>query len=309
MTATLESTSLAPGFYKIPDAEYHRLSLCSKHSLDTILEYSPAHLDWQRKNPKPPTEAMRFGSAFHTYLLEPDEFTARHPIAVQCSAILMSGKNAGNHCSNDASYMHEGAGYCGTHKPTGSTALEGAISRDDFTAIESMAAAIQAQPSAALAMRKTDPSDAEEIAVIAEMDVNGYPLTCKGKIDIWRPKSLSAIADLKTTANASPDAFQRECSDYGYFRQAAFYFDLVKAIGKPVDTFIFIAIEKTAPFGCACYTVEPMDPSVEVARDQNRRLMEIYARCEQTGRWETYPESFNKIVMSPWAMKRALQGE
>lgn len=297
------------GLQKMPDEIYHKLPLCSKHSLDTIAEFSPAHLAWQRKNPRTPTDAMRFGSAFHTFMLEPDEFTSRHPIAVQCSAILKSGKNAGDHCRNDASYMHQGAGYCGTHKPQGSTALEGAISRDDFTAIEAMAAAIHAQPSAALVMQKTDDEDDEEVAVITERDVNGYKMLCRGKIDIWRPRSLNAMADIKTTTNASPDAFQKECTEHGYFRQAAFYFDLCAAVGRPVALFTFIAIEKSAPYGCACYTVEPNDPSVEVARDQNRRLMEIYARCEQSNHWPSYPETFNKIVMSPWAMKRAMQGE
>ena len=305
---TLAEQTIQLGLQKIPDAAYHKLALCSKHSLDTIEEFSPAHLDWQRRNPRTPTEAMRFGSAFHTYMLEPDEFTARHPIAVQCSAILKSGKNAGNHCSNDASYMHSGAGYCGQHKPAGSEVLAGAISRDDFEAIEAMARAIQAQPSAALVMKKQDDEDDEEVAIIVEREVDGRPLLCKGKVDIWRPRSLNAIADIKTTTNASPDEFQKECTEHGYFRQAAFYFDLCEAVGQPVRMFTFIAIEKAAPYGCACYLVEPKDASVEVARDQNRRLMEIYARCERANHWPSYPEAFNKIEMAPYAMRRALQG-
>jgi len=305
---TLAEQTIQLGLQKIPDAAYHKLALCSKHSLDTIEEFSPAHLDWQRRNPRTPTEAMRFGSAVHTYLLEHDEFTTRHPIAVQCSAILKSGKNAGNHCSNDASYMHGGAGYCGQHKPAGSEALAGAISRDDFEAIEAMAAAIYAQPSAALVMKHQDDEDDEEIAIITEREVEGHRILCKGKMDLWRPNSLNAIADIKTTTNASPTEFQREMTDYGYFPQAAFYFDLAAATGRPVSTFIFIAIEKSPPHGCACYTVETTDASVEIARDQNRKLMEIYARCERDGYWPGYPEAFNKIEMAPYAMRRALQG-
>lgn len=295
------------GLQKMPDEVYHKLPLCSKHSLDTIAEFSPAHLAWQRKNPKTPTEAMRFGSAMHTFLLEPDEFTGRHPIAVQCSAILKSGANAGKHCSNDASYMNGGAGYCGQHKPVGSAPLTNAITRDDFAAIEAMAAAIHAQPSARLVMEKNDPDDDEEVAVITERDVNGYKMLCKGKIDIWRPNSLSAIADIKTTTNASPAEFQRDIENMSYHRQAAFYFDLCEAIGKPVETFILIAIEKAPPYGCACYTLTPNSPSVEVGRDENRRLMEIYARCEQSGHWPSYPEDFNEISLSPAAIRRALQ--
>ena len=305
---TLHHQTIQLGKQKIADEEYHALELCSKHALDVIEEFSPAHLWYQRKNPKEPTEAMRFGSAFHTYMLEPDQFASRHPIAVQCSAILKSGKNAGNHCSNDASYTHGGAGYCGTHKPAGSEPLAGAISREDYEAIEAMAAAIKAQPSAELVMRKDDAEDEEEVAIIAEIEVEGRPLLCKGKIDIWRPNSLGAIADIKTTANASPDAFQDEMTKFGYFRQAAFYFDLCAAIGQPQKTFIFIAIEKTGLHGCACYAVESTDASVEIGRDQNRRLMEIYARCERAGYWPSYPEAFNKIEMAPYAMRRALQG-
>ena len=295
------------GLQKMLDEIYHATHVCSKHSLDTIAEYSPNHLDWSRKYPRTPTEAMRFGSAFHTFMLEPDEFTSRHSIAVQCSAILKSGANAGKHCSNDANYTNAGAGYCGQHKPVGSTALTNAISRDDFNAIEAMSAAIHAQPSARLVMQKNDSEDDEEVAIFTERDVNGYPLVCKGKIDIWRPRSLNAMADIKTTTNASPAEFARDIENMAYHRQAAFYFDLCEAIGKPVETFILIAIEKSPPYGCACYTLAPNSPSVEVGRDENRRLMETYARCEQSGYWPSYAETFEEIALPPAAIRRALQ--
>ena len=295
------------GKQKIADAEYHALPLCSKHALDVIKEYSPAHLWWERENPRDPTDAMRFGTAFHTYMLEREEFASRHPIAVQCSAILETGKNAGNHCSNDAAYTHGGAGYCGTHKPAGAESLANAISRDDYKSIEAMALAIEKQPSASLVMQKTDAEDEEEIAIIAEREVDGHRFLCKGKIDIWRRRSLNAMADIKTTANASQDAFQKEIENFGYHRQAAFYFDLCDSISQPVDLFILIAIEKTAPHGCACYTLSKNSTSVEIGRDENRKLMELYARCDRNGYWPSYPETFNEISLTPAAIRRALQ--
>lgn len=304
MTATIETTL---GLQKMEDAAYHSLPFCSKHALDVLAEYSPAHLWWQRKNPRTPTEAMRFGSAFHTYMLEPDQFTERHPIAAQCSAILKSGKNAGNHCSNDATYMDGKVGYCGTHKTPAATPLQGAISREDYEAIEKMAAAIHAQPSAALVMQKADAEDDEEVAVITEREVDGHRFLCKGKLDLWRPRSLNAIADIKTTTNASPDAFQKEIENHGYHRQAAFYFDLAEAIGTPVELFIIIAIEKAAPYGCACYTLSRGSATVEIGRDENRRLIDLYARCDRQRYWPSYPEAFNEISLTPAAIRRALQ--
>lgn len=304
---TIEKTTVQLGKQKIDDATYHKLALCSKHALDTIGEFSPAHLLWQRQNPREPTEAMRFGSAFHTYMLEPDEFASRHPIAAQCAAILKSGKNAGEHCRNTATYTHCGASYCGQHKPFGAEALTNAISREDFDTIEAMAAAIAAQPSAALVMQKTDDEDDEELAIISERDVDGYRLLCKGKVDIWRPRSLAAIADIKTTTNASPSEFQREIENFGYHRQAAFYFDLAESIGQPLEAFIFIAIEKSGLHGCACYTLTPKSVSVEIGRDENRRLLEIYARCERDGYWPGYPEDFTETSLSPAAIRRAMQ--
>src|SRR5690606_37624772 len=52
--------------------------------------------------------------------------------------------------------------------------------------------------------------------------VSTHALRCKGRVDYYDPAS-GVLADLKTTRDASEDAFSRSAWDYGYFRQLALY--------------------------------------------------------------------------------------
>src|SRR4051812_34967536 len=64
-----------PGiYYDLPAKTYHALDACSKSSLDWIADYSPMHLKWNREHPEEPTDALKFGSALHTMILEPAKF-------------------------------------------------------------------------------------------------------------------------------------------------------------------------------------------------------------------------------------------
>lgn len=304
MNATIKTIT---GLQKIEDEVYHSLPFCSKHALDVIRESSPGHLDWQRKNPSEPTEAMRFGSALHTFVLERHEFDSRHPIASQCCAILKSGKNAGQPCRNDASHQHNGGGYCGTHKPEGSQFIANTLSRDDADRIRKMGDAIAAHPAASAVLAINDEMDLNEPAVIVDRVIGDYTVRCKAKLDAIRIKNWSAIVDIKTCQSAAFDSFQKDLDNFGYYRQASYYFDMLDAIGIHADSFVLIAVEKSAPFAVATYSIGRDSISVQIGRDENERLLRIYANCEMTGHWPLYDDAFKQIDLAPWAVRRALQ--
>jgi len=103
-------------------------------------------------------------------------------------------------------------------------------------------------------------------------DLHGH--ACKAKPD--RLNALGVV-DLKTCDDASPDAFARAASKYGYHRQAAFYLDAVRACGCGVpEQFVFICIEKTEPFTPAIYTFEKNSDFIAAGRLANDRAFALY---------------------------------
>jgi hypothetical protein len=70
---------------------------------------------------------------------------------------------------------------------------------------------------------------------------------CKCKADYWN-KDKKILVDIKTTTDASPSGFKLSVKKYSYDRQSAYYSD-----GFNADRFIFIVIEKTAPYNMGIY--------------------------------------------------------
>ncbi|MGO3884716.1 MAG: PD-(D/E)XK nuclease-like domain-containing protein [Mycetocola sp.] len=93
--------------------------------------------------------------------------------------------------------------------------------------------------------------------------------------------------DLKTTLDASPHGFGKSVGAYRYDIQAGHYADTYKfSEGVELDSFKFIAVEKTAPYLVAVYTLNPY--SLHVGRDYARRARELYAEATATGVWSGY---------------------
>lgn len=303
-----ETPTVTTGLQQIPDEKYHALPFASKHALDVIRESSPGHLWYRRQHPQEPTDAMRFGSALHTFVLERHEFDSRHPISSQCSAILKSGKNAGQPCRNDATHQLAGGGYCGTHKPEGAQFIPNTLSRDEADRIRAMADAINAHPAAHAVLELADPDDKNEVAVITDRLLDtGFTVRCKAKLDGLRIKNWQAVIDIKTCQCAAFDSFQKDVDNFGYGRQAAYYFDILDEIGIHAEHFIIIAVEKSAPFAVATYTLSRDSMAVQTGRDENERLLHRYALCESSGFWPFYDDEFKPIDLAPWAVRRALQ--
>lgn len=79
-------------------------------------------------------------------------------------------------------------------------------------------------------------------------------LLCKAKADIWNG---ATVADIKSTQDASPASFAKAIVRYDYHLSAALYVDgFTQALRFPVSSFVFIAIEKMLPYGCAFYELD-----------------------------------------------------
>lgn len=98
------------------------------------------------------------------------------------------------------------------------------------------------------------------------------------------------IPDYKTTIEAFPgDKMSRHLYDYGYHRQAAKYRKGVLSLGlAPEAVMVFLFQEKTPPF-----LVTPVfldRNAMIIGTEDNRRALDVYAECMETGVWPGYSD-------------------
>lgn len=120
---------------------------------------------------------------------------------------------------------------------------------------------------------------------------------------VERADGQLTVVDYKTTANASPEAFEESASRYGYAIQEATYRRVLAALGYEVAEFVFIAQEKTPPYLISFHEV--VEDDLALADELVTRGIEIYAECESTGIWPGYALPTNQMRMSRWQRAKA----
>ena len=269
--------SLPPGLYRnIPAAVYHERvpGMASKSTLD-LVRRSPAHLkSWLDGHEDEPTPALVFGAAFHCAMLEPEVYAttyASEPDFGDC-------RFKENKAMRDAwRAKHAGAIL---------------ISATDAATIAAMCASVRAHPLASKMVRDGDP----ELTIRWRDEETG--LECRARADYYvRP--LRMVVDVKTAMDASAGEFRRAVAKYGYHRQDAFYRAAFAAIGEPVDHFVFVVVEKTAPYAVATYALDgdaTLRGHESIARD-----MAAMARCFRDNDYPGYPVEIQTLTVPPWA--------
>lgn len=137
-----------------------------------------------------------------------------------------------------------------------------------------------------------------------------------GLILKFRPDFISKegyIVDFKTTADASQDYFDGQIlgkrrGQQFYILQAAHYCYCAKLLGleKP-KFFMWIAIEKTAPYGIGIYTAEEME--LEYGHLYRHRLTAQYAECLAKDIWPSYSESAKRIELNKYQQDELVYAE
>ena len=114
-----------------------------------------------------------------------------------------------------------------------------------------------------------------------------------------RPDYINnAVIDIKSTRNASPQSFMRDAYNMKYHIQAAFYLDGVRANGMEINKFVFIAIEKDAPFIVQTYVAD--DAFIERGREDYKKALEILVRCKETGNYPAYETGIQTLELPKW---------
>ena len=264
-----------PGIYSgLSNADYHAGPGISKSGLDLIAR-SPLHYWDAYINPSRPqrveTPAMAFGTAVHTAILEPHDF-ARWIVMDKVDGRTTAGKAAKAEAEARA-------------------AAEGVPMIDSATlaTIKRIATQVEDHPMIGHILDTGVP----ELSVYWVDEDTGVFCRC-------RPDWLGAncVLDLKTTEDASPQAFMNSAYTYRYWVQASFYMDGLAANGLNMFEFIFAAIEKSSPHAVMAYPAG--DALIAAGRREYKRLLRTYADCLAGGDWPGYAGVW-ELALPRWA--------
>lgn len=258
---------MAEIIHNMPAEIYHSTRALSKSGLDQFRK-SPAHFrawqDGETKNESSP--ALEFGTAAHMAVLEPELF------------ILKYAKFSGDKRSKDGKAAWENIIYSG-YTP---------ITKEQWECVNGVASSVHAHPAAADLINSIKPGYFE----VSAFDSFGG-IKVKARID---GLGSDFIIDLKTTQDASESAFAKSVAQFRYHVQAAWY-QMITGINR----FIFIAVEKEAPYGVACYELD------QQAIDAGTRFIEetlpMYRECEALNSWPCYSSTTKTISLPMWALK------
>ena len=124
-----------------------------------------------------------------------------------------------------------------------------------------------------------------------------------------RPDCLSYndrfVLDLKTTQDASPKGFQKSIGGFGYHIQAAWYLRGLRKLGVKVDEFLFVAIEKTAPFCVGVYRADK-----EMLEEGDKKIDEalhLISECKENDMYLDYTPEIQNISLPPWMVNKKNQ--
>lgn len=267
MTATLdyaEGIHLGVEYYPLPGS-------LSVSSAKTLLK-APALYKWQREHPVE-TNTFDFGKAAHAQVL-----------GVGCEILvheydatkIKSPKSTNAWKSEQAEARKRGAVL---------------LLPDELATVQAMADQLANH---ATAMRLLTGGQAEVYALAAD------PATGVMR-RAWIDYLTDAVAtDYKSAATVEPAAFAAAVARYGYHQQAAWTLDLLADLGHPAGAFAFIAQEKEPPYLVEVYDLD--EDAVARGRELNRRALERFRDCTDSGLWPGYTaREFTTLSLPRWA--------
>lgn len=260
----------APAKLNMSSDEYHAHPAIGSTGLKLILK-SPAHYKYEKENPSEPTPAMKRGTAIHEAILEPDLF-------LKNSVVMPKFEGTGSRAAKDE-WLMENHG-------------KRILSADDRENIKGILGALSAHKTA----RALLAGGAAETSYFWQDPITG--LMCKCRPDFLRKGHI--IVDIKSTFDASPEAFPKQIANLKMHLSGAHYLAGVTAVeGVTYDQFILIAVEPEAPHGISVHLLD--EATIEVGEMYRRRALKTLAECRDTDQYPCYPDSILTTAIPHWA--------
>lgn len=221
-------------YSKIRSADYHSGHGVSSSDIKQLLR-STLHFEAYKKSKDDPSAAMIKGSLVHCLILEPEQFDTEYAVG---DFNIRRGKEYDKTVSDNP----------------GKSVISRAEMEEASLMVEAFFIELNKNPEL-----KALADGLKEYSIYWEDPTTG--ILCKARPDIITPQG--DIVDLKTSSDASFDAFQKGIVDMQYFVSAAYYLRSVRAarllgadLPEPRD-FYFIVVENKAPYAIAIYKLSP----------------------------------------------------
>lgn len=259
----------------IPEARYHApmLGVISNSALDPI-ERSPAHYRAWLEYSRPPSKDQVFGRRVHCAILEPERFDLDHVVEPDFGDKRFKANKA------KAKEWQESIG----------SRVE-IISDEDMRHLRGMRAAVQNHPLASKLLIGGHP----EVTVTWQDAETGLYGKCR--LDYWLPERKTVV-DLKTTDDASIEAFSKSCAKWNYPQQTAVYRSALAAVGEPAEHFVFLAVEKLPPYAVGTHFLNAED--VEKGYGRMRAAIDRLADAVKRDDWGAYPIGLTELELPGW---------
>jgi hypothetical protein len=251
-------------------AEYRAADAVNFSTLKHILT-SPAHYRAELEAERKETPALLLGTLVHAVILE------RTPLADICAIKPPEMSLA---TKEGKAWKAEQAG-----KPI--------ISDADADHIVGMARSVAANPHAVAMLQGCPQREQPMFASVRGVE-------SKALIDAFGTDGEEwVICDLKTTDDASPDAFARKVEGYHYDMQAAFYSEIL-SLNYQIECqphFYWLTVEKAPPYTCAVHSAVDW---MEAGHEKVRRALSRLKECRATNQWPQPWGGINILKRPAW---------
>jgi hypothetical protein len=254
----------------MPADRYHAHPAIGSSNLRAALR-SPLHYQASKAGLVEQTPAMRLGTLAHTATLEPERWASEYACAVRGDGRTKAIR--------EAREAQEASG-------------KEIVNPADYDTASLIAEAVRAHPVAADILSRIQHV---ERSYFWTDEATG--LACKCRPDF---ECTDADGDLKTTADASPNAFARSVASYLYHLQNSFYVRGMRG-AHPLDStrpFFFVAAEKTPPYAVAVYELDRS--AIAQGWALVRKALDTIAMCQADGRFPGY-EGIRVLGLPAWA--------
>lgn len=264
--------TITPGVYTgMPAPDYHAIDALSASGAKHLLR-SPAHYLAQKEKPMEPTASMRLGTAVHTMILEPEKADIEIARAPKVDKRTKVGKETIELFERE----HQG---------------KLILDADVFDKAAAIAEAVAKHPVARDLLK-----DGQAETSMLWKAYDGLP--CKARFDYYRG---DGIVDVKTTQDASPEAFARSIASFKYHMQAAHYLQGYREVtGWDAEHFTFIAVESEAPYAIGIYTLD--EASLMSGRILMQKAALAWRRAQEPAAWQGYSPNPMTISVPSWAL-------
>lgn len=242
---------------EMSEAEYHAHENLGSTDLKYLLK-SPAHFKHYKSEVRTPTKAMIFGTAFHFAALQPAQFKTD-------VVVMPEFKGKGMYEKKDI-FLTQNYGKI-------------IINEDEIQTIYGMLKALASHKTA----RNLLVGGVSEYSYFWRDSKTG--LGCKCRPDYRR--FGGTVMDIKTTEDASLDAFSRTVLHYNYHLSAAHYLDGIShVLEQKHETFLIAACEKEPPYAIQIFEID--FGTLEKGRELCARALNKYKLAKELNNFNGY---------------------